>query len=307
MVVLDDLHRVGKAEGHRELYLIFGLVGAVPALPLGLPEDRLGEGVLPGELLDIVDDAVLVPEIFALEFVGPHLVAQAEGHPRVDHGLALEHVPIVVHGDVDIGKDLQVGKPPEAGARLFPGVGLLLQSPHILALLKVEGVLKSVPVDDGVEIPAGVLGGAGAQAVETQGVLVVVPRAVFILSAGVELAEYQLPVVLLLPLVPVHRAAPAEVLHLDGVVGVAGDGDERAVALPGLVDGVGEDLKDGVLAAVQPVRAENNTGPLAYPVGALQGGNRFVAVACLRVICHGPSSLRVKLIEILFHFIIPQI
>ena len=42
------------------------------------------------------------------------------------------------------------------------------------------------------------------------------------------------------------------------------------MALPGLVDGVGEDLKYRVLAAVQAVGAENHTRTLADPVRALE-------------------------------------
>ena len=43
------------------------------------------------------------------------------------------------------------------------------------------------------------------------------------------------------------------VLHLDGVVQKPCNGDLLAIALAGLVDGVGEDLEDGVLAAVDAV------------------------------------------------------
>ena len=88
------------------------------------------------------------------------------------------------------------------------------------------------------------------------------PSLVVVLAAGVQLAEHQLPVELLLLLVPVHRAAPAEVLHLDGVILIPGDGDQGAVALPGLVDGVGQDLKDRVLTALQPSEPKITAGRL---------------------------------------------
>ena len=289
VVVLDDLHPVREAEGDRQLHLVVGLVGPVPALPLGLPEHRLGEAVLPGELPDIVLDAVLIFEVGGLE-LAPHLVAEPEGDPGVDHRLALQHVQEVLHRDVDVGEDLQIGLPAEFGAGLFAGIGRLLEAADVLALFKVEGVLLAVPVDDGVEEFAGVLGGAGAQAVEAQGVLVVVPLQVVVLAAGVELAEDQLPVELALLLVPVHRAAPAEVLHLDGLVGIPGHGDEIAVALPGLVDGVGEDLENGMLTALQPIGAENDTGPLTDPVGTLQGGDGVVAVVFRGGLWHGSPS-----------------
>ena len=115
------------------------------------------------------------------------------------------------------------------------------------------------------------MGGASAQTVEPQGVFIVVAAVVVVFSAGVQLAENQLPVELLLALVPVQRTAAALVLHFDGAVRVPGDGDEGAVALARLVDGVGEDLKDRVLAAVQPVGPENNTGTFPHPVRALEG------------------------------------
>src|SRR5699024_12249961 len=51
MVVLDDVDGVGKAEGHRELDLVFGFIVSVLTSPLGLPEDGLGEGFFPGQLL----------------------------------------------------------------------------------------------------------------------------------------------------------------------------------------------------------------------------------------------------------------
>ena len=56
---------------------------------------------------------------------------------------------------------------------------------------------EAVPVDGCVKVLAGVLGGAGAQAVEAQGVLIVVAVPA-VLAAGVQLAEHQLPVVALL-------------------------------------------------------------------------------------------------------------
>ena len=148
----------------------------------------------------------------------------------------------------------------------------------------MEVIALAVPADDDVHEAGGVLGGAGAQAVETQGVFVVVAAVVVIFSAGVQLAEDQLPVVLADFFVPVHRAAPAEVLDLDAAIPEVGDDDLLAEALAGLVDGVGEDLKDGVLAALQPVGAKNNAGPFPDPIRALQTGDAFVVVSVF--LCH---------------------
>ena len=291
MVVLDDLDPVGEAEGYRQLHLVLRLVRPVPALTLSLPEHRGGQGVLPGQLGDVVHDAVFIAEVGGLKLAGGGLHFQAEHHTRVDHGLAFEHILVVLHGDVDVGKDLQVGLPAEGGTRLFAPVrGLLLESADVFTLLEVEGVFKAVPADGSVKVFAGVLGGTGAQAVETQGVLVVVAVAA-VFAAGVQLTEDQLPVVLLLLLVPVHRTAPALVLHLDGLVQVAGDGDKLSVALPGLVDGVGQNFKDRMLAALQAVGAKNNARALSDTVGAFEGGDRFVAVGGFLLGHVVPSSL----------------
>ena len=179
----------------------------------------------------------------------------------------------------------------EFGAGLFPVRGFLLHLAHDLALLEVEGVLEAVPVDDRVKVFAGVLGGAGAKAVEAQGILVVISLAVFVLAAGVQLAEHQLPVIAALRLVPVHGAAPAEVLHLDGLVLIPGDDDEIAVAFPGFVDGIGENFEHCVLAPLQPVGAEDDPRALAHPVCSLQGGDGLVVVGLLCGLCHDDTCL----------------
>ena len=50
------------------------------------------------------------------------------------------------------------------------------------------------------------------------------------------------------------------------------------MSLPGLVDGVGEDLKDRVLTALQAVGAENDPRTLPHPVGPLQRGDGLIPV-----------------------------
>ena len=116
---------------------------------------------------------------------------------------------------------------------------LLALFAHDFALPEAELVLEAVPPDGDVHVVGRVLGGAGAQAVEAQGELVILALVVAVLASGVEFAEDQLPVPAFFLFVPVHRAAPALVLHLHAVIQIARNGNEPAVALPGLVDGVG--------------------------------------------------------------------
>ena len=59
---------------------------------------------------------------------------------------------------------------------------------------------------------------------------------------------------------------------------MAHDVDDGAVALSGLVDSVGEDFEEGVLAAVEAVGAEDDAGALADAVCALQRGNSGIVV-----------------------------
>ena len=56
------------------------------------------------------------------------------------------------------------------------------------------------------------------------------------------------------------------------------------MAAAGLVDGVGQDLKHRVLAALQPVGAKNNTGPFPDPIRALETGDTLVVVYVF--LCH---------------------
>ena len=50
------------------------------------------------------------------------------------------------------------------------------------------------------------------------------------------------------------------------------------MTLSRLVDGVGEDLKDRVLAPFQAVAAKDDPWPLAHSVRALEGGDGLIAV-----------------------------
>ena len=138
-------------------------------------------------------------------------------------------------------------------------------------------IVEAVAVDVGGHPRRGVLGGAEAQTVQAEAEFVVIlPLAV--LAACVHLAEKQLPVVALFALVPVHGHTAAKVLDDDAAILAAGDVDGVAVAVAGLVDGVRNDLEDGVCAALHAVRTKDDGRALAHTVRALQRGNAFVAI-----------------------------
>ena len=289
--MLNDLHPVGKAAGGRELHLVLRLVRPIPAPLFRLPEYRGRQGSLPGQLRHIVLDAVLVNEILLRQRAVLLLIPELEGNPLIHHCLTAQYIREIFRRDGNVGKHIQIRQPAGAGAgpfRLRFRQRRFFQSAHDLAPFKVELILKAVPPDGDVHVAGGVLGGAGAQTIEAQRVFIVVTGEVIILAAGVQLTVHQFPVVALLLFVPVHRTAPAHVLHLNGAVGVPGDGDGPSVALPGLVNGVGENFKYRVLTAIQTVGAKNNAGTLAYPVRALQGRNAVITVILL-FCCHSSS------------------
>ena len=216
--MLDALYLIREAARAGELDLVFGLVLAVAAAALRLPEDGGGQGVFTRDLGDIVDDAVFVDEVLRLEVAGESFVFEAERDARVDNGLTAQRFDIVVGGNVDIGKHVEVGQPARARAGFAAAVGRL--DPELIALFAHGLAALKVPVapDGHVHIARGILRRARAEAVEAEGVFIVVAVEVIVLAAGVELAVHELPVEALFLGVIVHRAAAAHVLYFDAVV-----------------------------------------------------------------------------------------
>ena len=179
MVVLDALDLVGKAARAGELYFILGLILAVAAAALGLPEDGRREGVLARDLADIVDDAVFVEKVLRFKAAGQDLVFEPEGDAGVHNGLTAQGLDIIINGNVDVGKNVEVGQPARARAGLSAAVGRLDREflplfARRLAALKVQGILVPVAPDGHVHVARGILRGAGAETVEAEGVFVVV-------------------------------------------------------------------------------------------------------------------------------------
>ena len=292
MVVL--LHHESAREAHArgDLYVVVGQVLAVATATVGLDKEGLGEVVGTDLLEHVVLDALGIAEVLFGELAVVALDAQAEGHVGVDHGLAAHGLAIPLVGDADRGKDLKIGAPLDGGtsAVLIAGLDLerLLFGTDDFALLKVQGVLVAVAPNRDVHVLGCVLGRARAQAVGTEREVVVAALVVIVFAAGVELAEDELPVKALLGGVPVERAAAAVVLYLDRAIAKGGKGDELAVALARLVNGVGQDLKGSVCAAIESVRAEDDGRAQAYAFLVLELADTVVTIVC-GVFCHTRS------------------
>ena len=292
MVVL--LHHEGAREAHARgnLDVVVGQVLAIATATVGLDKEGLGKVVGTDLLEHIVLDALGIAKVFFGELAVVALDAQAEGHVGVDHGLAAHGLAIPIVGNADRGKDLKIGAPLDggAGAVLVAGLNLecLLFGADDLALFKVQRVLVAVAPNRDVHVLGGVLSRARAQAVGAEREVVVAALVVVILAAGVELAKDEFPVKALLGGIPVERAAAAVVLYLNGAIAKGGKGDELAVALARLVNGVGQDLEGGMRAAIESVRAKDDGGAQTYALLVLELADTVVTIVC-GVFCHTRS------------------
>ncbi len=174
-----DGHPVGEAKETESFTLYSGL--SARSRPFSVASTAPGSG-RPRQLLHIVMIAVVITEVGGLE-LPTCLVAEAEGDAGVDHSLALDHVQKYSTGMSMSVKTSRSGFQRKLEPVLLPGVGLLVEPAHILPLLEVEGVLGPSRWMTASKYSAGVLGGAGAQAVEAQGILVVVAEVVVIFAA----------------------------------------------------------------------------------------------------------------------------
>ena len=292
MVVL--LHHEGAREAHArgDLYVVVGQVLAIATATVGLDKERLGEVVGTNLLEHVVLDALGIAKILFGKLTIVTLDTQAEGHVGVDHGLTAHGLAIPIVGNADRGKDLKIGAPLDGGAGTVLVAGLnfecLLFGTDDLALLKVQGVLVTVTPNGDVHVLGSVLSRAGAQAVGAEREVVVAALIVVIFAAGIELAEDELPVKALLGGVPIEWAAAAVILYLDRAIAKGGKGDELAVALARLVNGVGQDLEGGMRAAIEAVRAKDDGGAQAYALLVLELADTVVTIVC-GVFCHTRS------------------
>ena len=172
------------------------------------------------------------------------------------------------------------------GTRLFRSGRLLyvafLRPGFVLPLLEMHLILKPIAAHRHVHIFRRILGRASAKAVQPKRKLIVFPFVGMILAARVHFTENKLPVVAVFSGIKFNRHAAPAVLHFDGAVLEPRHRDHIAEAFSRFVDRVGQDFKYGVLAALQPVRAENHPRSLAHTVSALERGDTVVAILGLR-------------------------
>ena len=276
MIVFELVDAVGEGERHIDLRLVFRLVGAIAHGALPLPELHARHGILTGELLHVVHDAVLIEKLRCLK-AAAHFVSEEEMNALVYNGLPLDRVEIVFDGDVDVREHGEIGLPADLRAG-FALVRLLVQAADVLSLFKMQCVARIAGADIHIHVFRRILRGAQAQAVEAERILVAAVRIVVILAARIHLAEDKFPVIALLPVVVIYRDAAAVVLYLHGEIGIPRHGDLPAVTFTGLVDGVGQNLEHGMLTTLNAVRSEDNGRTKADTVRPLEHRNAVIVV-----------------------------
>ena len=164
VVILGQCHLVGKAEGNVELHFIFGPVLPVAASALGGPALNRSDEFSAHQLGEVVGDAVLIEKLLLLKGL-PDLVSQDKMDAGIDHRLPPDRLAVVLQRHVDVGENVEVGAPADAGAGL-PALGrLFFQAAHIFPMLKMQRVAIAVPENFDIHIFRGILGRAEAQAV----------------------------------------------------------------------------------------------------------------------------------------------
>ncbi len=275
MVILDQVDLIIEAQSHSSLDLVFRLVGAIAALAAAFKKKRARDALLLVQLADKAQDAFWI-----VEFLGGAgwLVKQAEGHSGIDDGLAFQSLLEIVQRDHDVSENVPVCLPfLDRAGLLLPDRGLG-QATDIIAFFEVQIIAEAIAHHRYVEVFGSILGGTGAQAIETEAELIMVPADIVVFAASIQFAVDQLPIVAVFLLIEIERNAATLVFDLERSVAVALDLDQVAMSFPGLVDGIRQDLEKGMLAALQVVGTKNNTWPEADPVSPLQGGYAGIVV-----------------------------
>jgi len=168
----------------------------------------------------------------------------------------------------------------QRGAGILLLIWLLDELSGGFAMLKVHFIAPAVPMHLCVHIFRGILRCAEAQSIQAEGVFIAAVAVVgVIFSAGIKLAENKLPIKLRFIFIIIHRNTAAKILHFNGAVYITSYHNPIAKPLARLVNRVGEDFKNRVLAALQPVRAKDNGRTLAHPVRAFERCDIFIAIA----------------------------
>ena len=148
---------VRKAKRRVYFNLVFGLVLAVSALSFGLPELNGGKLFLPYRLIYIVLNTVFIND-FLLHKACALLLFKNKQQPVIYDCLPFKGINKILGGNINVGKNLNIGLPAGFGACVLAVVGLFFKTAHIVAFFKVQVIFKPVALYFHVHIFRGILG-----------------------------------------------------------------------------------------------------------------------------------------------------
>ena len=147
---------VRKAKRRVYFNLIFGLVLSVLTLSFGLPELNGGKPFLPYGFVYVILNTVFINN-FLLHKARALLLFKNKQQPVVYNCLPFKGVKEILGGNINVGKNLNIGLPAGLSARVLTVVGLFFKPAHVIALFKVQVIFKPVALYFHVHIFRGIL------------------------------------------------------------------------------------------------------------------------------------------------------
>ena len=297
VVIFQKGNRVGNAEGDICLEFVFVKIGSITSLCFDVPRNGSGQTLVANLLQQIVGNTVFINEFFLGKGFVLLLNVENKGCSGVDHCLTVQGVAEELGGNIDVGKDLEVGAPKNDRTRafFFRGERSFLQFTVDLAAAEADTAFYFSVVGFDNHIFRSVLRCARTKTVQAEGVFVCAATAVvFVFTACIKLTVNQIPVPATFGLVPSERNTASVVVNFNASVLKNGNLNFFTVSGLSLVNRVGENFKEGMLASFKSVRAENNRGALSNSVGAFEGFYTLIVIL-LRVLLlcsHWHSSFR---------------
>ena len=252
VIVFQTLYLVGKSQGNAQLHLIIRLILPVSALSLTAPVLDRGQRRFAGNFPDIVCNAIFIEELLLCKGAVCLFLPEHKQQVRVYNCLPPQCVTVVIIRHVNFRKDIQIRHPAGTGAGLLFPCRLFFQAANIFPFFKVQVVLIAVPNNFHIHIGRCKLGGTQTQAVESQGIGIVVLAGI-IFSSGIQFTVYQFPVIPIFILVKIHRTSTAEVLYFYRVILILRHNNFSAVSCAGFINGIGNDFKNRMGTAIQTI------------------------------------------------------
>ena len=281
MIIFQPGNAGGKTEGTIEQYLVFRLIRTVFTSALTAEGLDGGQVFLLRNFRHIICNAIVIAK-FRFHHAFRCFIAENKFQMGIDDCLPLESIQIIIFRNGNISKYLQIRLPADDSTSIFLVILFLTETGFgpglIFALFKMQAVFHPITANGDIHIFRRILCGTGTQTIQTQRKLIVLAIHGFIFAAGIQLTEYQFPVIPLFIGIVIHWNTASMILHLNGMVRKTGNHNFIAKAFPGFINGIGQDFKYCMLTAIQSIRAKNNARTFADTVSTLECRDALIAV-----------------------------